>query len=289
MKEIPSELLNKFDASITFTISALDNGTPELSYNQTFSLPITDIEIEYYGLPNIEINSIRIDFTSKKGDVLERLYSADLNVSSSVQFSLVKNPYDMFDIQNNASLVLGISIESIEETSLEIHIQVEDVETLEKEVKKVKVFIETYKNCLLDEHKCKENETCVEKETFNVCECIVDFSRSSDNLCTKVDDCKDSELDNLSSHKCQNGGTCVDGINSYSCSCTNAFEGYNCENEKPGFDECHVNPCLNNGSCTREICKLIFIHCLPFPKIDNVIKSIKINIYHDNMSYQFQA
>ena len=28
---------------------------------------------------------------------------------------------------------------------------------------------------------------------------------------------------------CQNGGACVDGVNSYTCSCVDGYEGTHCE------------------------------------------------------------
>ncbi|KAI8486344.1 hypothetical protein Bbelb_358430 [Branchiostoma belcheri] len=39
--------------------------------------------------------------------------------------------------------------------------------------------------------------------------------------CDDTDDCQ--------SNPCQNGGTCVDGLDSYSCNCTNSFSGDTCE------------------------------------------------------------
>jgi hypothetical protein len=245
------------DPTITFTIYVADNGTPVLTYMQAFRLPITDVEVEYEGLPIIEISFIKLNYTSRKGDVLGQIYSTNINVSSSYQFSLVKNPNDIFSIENNALIVLATNIETIDETSFEIRIQVENVETLEKETKNIKVSINKYKDCLLSENKCKGNETCVELETLNVCECIVDFKRNSEEICTNIDDCKlDRELiENQTSHKCLNGGTCIDSIHSYNCSCTDSFEGIHCEKEKAGFDDCNVNPCMNNGSCVLETSK----------------------------------
>ena len=46
---------------------------------------------------------------------------------------------------------------------------------------------------------------------------------------------------------CFNKGTCIDGINSYSCNCTDTgFEGQHCE---INIDECMTNPCQNNAEC----------------------------------------
>ena len=37
------------------------------------------------------------------------------------------------------------------------------------------------------------------------------------------------ETDHCASGPCQNGGTCIDGINSYECSCSEGWNGTNCE------------------------------------------------------------
>ena len=52
---------------------------------------------------------------------------------------------------------------------------------------------------------------------------------------------------NTQSDICKNGGTCVDGINTYTCHCTEGFTGVNCE----AISACASNPCLNGGVCTE--------------------------------------
>ncbi|XP_023241480.1 slit homolog 2 protein-like [Centruroides sculpturatus] len=54
---------------------------------------------------------------------------------------------------------------------------------------------------------------------YFICACPVGFS--GDNCSTNVDDC----VENM----CQNGATCVDGVNSYTCSCSEGYAGTFCE------------------------------------------------------------
>ena len=52
---------------------------------------------------------------------------------------------------------------------------------------------------------------------------------------------------------CQNNGTCIDGINDYTCDCTDTgFEGDHCE---INIDECELygNPCQNEATCIDQI------------------------------------
>ena len=54
------------------------------------------------------------------------------------------------------------------------------------------------------------------------------------------------EVNECSSQPCQHGSTCVDGIDSYTCLCTEEFTGRNCQNHV-----CHVDDfvCQNGGTC----------------------------------------
>ncbi|XP_048586976.1 uncharacterized protein LOC116613702 isoform X1 [Nematostella vectensis] len=50
---------------------------------------------------------------------------------------------------------------------------------------------------------------------------------------------------------CQNNGTCVDTVTGYTCTCTEAWQGKNCEKD---LDECSgiTTPCAHGGTCINE-------------------------------------
>ncbi|XP_063968254.1 low-density lipoprotein receptor-related protein 2-like isoform X2 [Lytechinus pictus] len=54
------------------------------------------------------------------------------------------------------------------------------------------------------------------------------------------------DIDECASGPCQNKGNCMDGINSYTCKCTQGYNGPTCEID---IDECVSGPCLNEGNC----------------------------------------
>jgi protein crumbs len=55
------------------------------------------------------------------------------------------------------------------------------------------------------------------------------------------------DIDDCASLPCLNGGQCLDGVNQYTCNCTDTgYEGTNCEAD---IDECAVGPCQNNATC----------------------------------------
>ncbi len=41
-----------------------------------------------------------------------------------------------------------------------------------------------------------------------------------------------SDINDCRKHSCRHGGTCVDGINSFSCNCSEGFSGMTCETSK---------------------------------------------------------
>ncbi|KAI8483784.1 hypothetical protein Bbelb_384420 [Branchiostoma belcheri] len=57
-------------------------------------------------------------------------------------------------------------------------------------------------------------------------------------------------IDECASSPCQNGESCIDGINSYSCSCLNGFQGVNCETAP---DWCSQNQCPFGWTCVDHI------------------------------------
>ena len=51
---------------------------------------------------------------------------------------------------------------------------------------------------------------------------------------------------------CKNGGTCTKTSDTgYSCQCTAAYTGTNCETAVGTSDPCQPNPCQNGGKCTK--------------------------------------
>lgn len=48
-----------------------------------------------------------------------------------------------------------------------------------------------------------------------------------------------------------NGAQCIDGLNSYTCNCTNTgYTGVHCE---MNIDDCAGNPCVNGGTCRDDV------------------------------------
>ncbi|XP_060069356.1 uncharacterized protein LOC132549433 [Ylistrum balloti] len=54
--------------------------------------------------------------------------------------------------------------------------------------------------------------------------------------------------DECLSDPCYNGGSCIDGIQSFSCVCTDGWTGPTCLIDK---NECYDNPCWNGGICNN--------------------------------------
>ncbi|XP_063964330.1 sushi, von Willebrand factor type A, EGF and pentraxin domain-containing protein 1-like [Lytechinus pictus] len=61
------------------------------------------------------------------------------------------------------------------------------------------------------------------------------------SMCVDIDECGSSP--------CQHGASCVDGINSFTCICTEGYRGQLCEDP---ILWCDSGPCLNGGTCVDE-------------------------------------
>ncbi|XP_063224864.1 protein crumbs isoform X2 [Bacillus rossius redtenbacheri] len=90
---------------------------------------------------------------------------------------------------------------------------------------------------------CQNGAQCNLSEGAPFCQCVAGYSGK---YCeTNIDDCSTGP-DNTS--PCLNGGMCVDGINKYTCDCSETgFEGQRCEED---IDECE----LSLAYCGKGIC-----------------------------------
>ncbi|XP_077986214.1 uncharacterized protein LOC144440704 [Glandiceps talaboti] len=86
---------------------------------------------------------------------------------------------------------------------------------------------------------CKNNGLCT-NNTFHdgfQCTCQKGFAGITCDI--NINECH--------SQPCQNNGICQDGIDNYTCDCTNTgYEGANCESD---INECTQNPCQNDAAC----------------------------------------
>ncbi|XP_043553338.1 protein delta homolog 1 [Chiloscyllium plagiosum] len=89
---------------------------------------------------------------------------------------------------------------------------------------------------------CANNSTCIESEDGGfICICGQEFIGTHCQL--RKGSCHNKRP------LCQNGGSCFDDNKAY-CFCLPGFTGDFCE---ISIDNCHPNPCANNGTCTDQI------------------------------------
>ncbi|KAM9761819.1 protein crumbs homolog 1 isoform 1-T1 [Menidia menidia] len=150
---------------------------------------------------------------------------------------------------------------------------------------------------------CRNGATCVDRVGRFSCACLPGFTGT---LCEiQIDDCQSQpchhggschnykwgftctcppgfqghqceiNIDECQEHPCQNGALCIDGVNEYSCDCSNtAFTGQHCEMPLP---PCYSEPCFNSAICKDNqgnytcdcspgsLCQAVMNNCEPSP------------------------
>lgn len=89
---IPLDVLKKTPPVIELTLTATDNGEPPLSFNHTFSLPITNVQIFAAELPAISLDNQEVWEDSDIGQVVGRLYSINQTIDEDIEFKLAFMP-----------------------------------------------------------------------------------------------------------------------------------------------------------------------------------------------------
>jgi hypothetical protein len=85
---------------------------------------------------------------------------------------------------------------------------------------------------------CGGNSTCHDTDGSFACDCI-DGYEDMGSGCQNVDDC--------TPNPCRNGGRCTDGVNDYTCDCSNTgFAGARCQT-----DPCTPDPCRVGLTCVQ--------------------------------------
>lgn len=158
---IPLDVLKKTPPVIDLTLTATDNGEPPLSFNHTFSLPITNVQIFAAELPTISLDNQEVWEDSDIGQVVGRLYSINQTIDEDIKFKLLFNPGDLFSIKDNTYLVLVRNLTEVEGTSVIITVAVRNTETFEMETQNITIFIKRVNNCEINGKKCDENARCV--------------------------------------------------------------------------------------------------------------------------------
>ena len=248
---IPPTQLEQFDPALKFIITIADSGDPVLTYNQTFNIPITNIDIVADELPTVAITDMHLSENSKAGTVIGRLFYVNETSPENMYMSIEDNFENLFEIQNGTYLVLAKDFTTADTNSVFITVKVTDTVNLDFSLSKIALLVQ--RTCVDHQEMCKENEKCVVyNNTYSECECQQDFQKISDGICIEIDNC---ETGNTTTVPCQNGGTCIDDVNSFVCKCPDGFGGDHCEINKTSANPCSNHHCLNDAICLPNIGK----------------------------------
>lgn len=257
---IPLDVLKKTPPVIELTLTATDNGEPPLSFNHTFSLPITNVQIFAAELPAISLDNQEVWEDSDIGQVVGRLYSINQTIDEDIEFKLLFNPGGLFSIKDNTYLVLVRNLTEVEGTSVIITVAVRNTETFEMETQNITIFIKRVNNCEINGKKCDENARCVKSVNSTRHDCVCEFGFSGDGYsCDSIDLCQENHM------PCRNNGTCINEVNKYVCMCPEEFVGEHCQIQalSSAEDPCSTIACQNGGVCLVNGDSRVVCSCQP--------------------------
>ena len=85
--------------AVTVTVTATDSGQPPLGLQQSFTLPVTDVDLSDLQLPSIVISSSRVAEDAVAGTEVGALYDLNHTISDTVHFTLLKDKQNLFEVK----------------------------------------------------------------------------------------------------------------------------------------------------------------------------------------------
>ncbi|XP_072413292.1 slit homolog 1 protein-like isoform X2 [Chiloscyllium punctatum] len=134
-------------------------------------------------------------------------------------------------------------------------------------------------HCSPELNPCQRDPKCAVTAERPRCECNSGSLRN--NCSVAVDNCQD--------HKCQGNSVCIDGIDGYTCLCSEGYSGRFCELPSQASSDsvqCQLQDCLNDGQCVkvgaRSLCQ-----CLPGFGGSRCDKLVSVNFVDRDSYLQF--
>ena len=237
---------------INVTISVTDDGIPPMSYNQTFTFTVENINEP----PVIAINSLGIYENASSGDPVGKMMSNNPERDQIVTFRIldvdgVVNSTWFFlrETDNSTYLYLNVTVHYESQSSFALEIEVTDNGSPPASSQAlVTVNVLRTDPCAIGTANCDENAVC-HRQSANSSSCVCNVGYDGDgHSCSDIDECADTLRGTGLVSLC-NFGNCTDEIANYSCTCVLGFTGFDCSIQ---INECLSNPC-GRGKCTDDV------------------------------------
>ncbi|XP_060587343.1 fibropellin-1-like isoform X2 [Ruditapes philippinarum] len=172
--------------------------------------------------------------TASNGDVILTVFATDLDVTSSLTYSITGGDSTTFSIGSSSgavSVATASNLNAASTPSYTLTVQVSDTSTTDT----ASVII-----TVLDDpctpNPCQNSGACSRSGTSYTCACQTGWIGST---CSTDDPC--------TPNPCQNSGVCNQTGTSYTCTFQTGWIGTTCSTDDP----CTPNPCQNSGVCNQ--------------------------------------
>jgi hypothetical protein len=237
---------------INVTISVADDGIPPMSYNQTFTFTVENIN----EAPVLDVDRLGIYENASIGDQVGKIIFSNPESNQLVTFRIldvdgVVNSTWFFlrEIDNSTYLFLNRTVRYESQSSFALEIEATDngsppafSQTL------VTVNVLSIDPCAIGTANCDVNAVC-HRESANSsrCECNVGYTGDG-HSCADIDECTETLSGSRLISPCKYGN-CTDEIANYSCTCAPGYTNSDCSIQ---INECLSNPC-GRGTCVDDV------------------------------------
>ena len=241
---------------INVTIAVTDDGSPPLTFRETFTFTVVNINEPPIGI--VISGGGSIGENAMPGETVGSLSSSNDERGQSVTYRVVSvdgvaNSTDFYvRTDGNATyLVCNTTLDYDNQSSFWIEIEASDNgNPPSSSIETITITVAASDPCALGTAGCSINAICTRlSSSRSRCSCVEGFGGDG-TICKLIKQCSTVTPDSSdSSISLCNNGECKDHVGYYTCTCHVGYTGQDCS---IAIDECASNPC-GTGQCVDSV------------------------------------